>query len=162
MILLSALAAAIAPPASPVLSPDPVRCDDRPVVMMVEGTTRDAKRLAAYAAAIRASGLYQRLGGYYLVNPRPVAVFEGLSPPERSLIAVRFPCFAHARAFWNAKQYREMIVPLRSNPAAGDFTVTVHMELPVPDYMEGRVGRDDFVPGSSSMDGVAQIERGVK
>jgi uncharacterized protein (DUF1330 family) len=162
MMSLLPLAAAIVAPATPLPPPDPVNCDNRPVLMIVEGVTRNAKRLAAYAAAIRASGLYQKLGGYYLINPRPVGVFEGVSPPERSMIAVRFPCFAHARAFWNSKQYREIIVPLRSNPAAGDFTVTVHLELPVPDYMEGRVGRDDFVPGSSSMVGVAQIERRAK
>ena len=151
MIVLFALAA-VAAPATAVAAPDPVKCDNRPVVMMVEGTTKDAKRLGVYAAAIRASGLYQKLGGYYLVNPRPVAVFEGVSPPERSVIAVRFPCFAHARAFWNSREYREKIVPLRSNPAAGDFVVTVHMALPVPDY----------VAGPSSMDGIAQINDAAK
>jgi uncharacterized protein (DUF1330 family) len=151
MIALFALAA-VAAPAAPMAAPDPVKCDNRPVVMMVEGMTKDAKRLDVYAAAIRASGLYQKLGGYYLVNPRPVAVFEGVSPPERSVIAVRFPCFAHARAFWNSKEYREKIVPLRSNPAAGDFVVTVHMALPVPDY----------AAGPSSMDGIAQIAEGAK
>jgi uncharacterized protein (DUF1330 family) len=151
MIALFAFAA-VAAPTAPVAAPDPVKCDNRPVVMMVEGATKDAKRLAVYAAAIRASGLYQKLGGYYLVNPRPVAVFEGVSPPERSIIAVHFPCFAHARAFWNSKEYREKIVPLRSNPAAGDFIVTVHMVLPVPDY----------AAGPSSTDGIAQIETGAK
>ncbi len=151
MIALFALAV-ITAPATAVLAPDPVKCDNRPVVMMVEGRTRDAKRLAVYAAAIRASGLYQKLGGYYLFNPRPVAVFEGVSPPERSVIAVRFPCFAHARAFWNSKEYREKIVPLRSNPAAGDFVVTVHMALPVPDYATGQ----------SSMDGIAQVGEGAR
>jgi uncharacterized protein (DUF1330 family) len=151
VIALVALAT-VAAPAAPLPPPDPVKCDNRPVIMMVEGTTKDAKRLATYAAAIRASGLYQKLGGYYLVNPRPVAVFEGVSPPERSVIAVHFPCFAHARAFWNSKAYREKIVPLRSNPSAGDFIVTVHMELPVPDY----------AAAPSSMDGIAQIEKGAK
>lgn len=144
--------ATVAAPATPVTAPDPTKCDNRPVVMMVEGRTRDAKRLGVYAAAIRASGLYQKLGGYYLVNPRAVAVFEGVSPPERSIIAVRFPCFAHARAFWNSKEYREKIVPLRSNPSAGDFVVTVHMALPVPDY----------AAGPSSMDGIPQIGDGAK
>ena len=151
MIPLFALAV-VAAPALPVSPPDPVKCDNRPVVMMVEGTTKDATRLGVYAAAIRASGLYEKLGGYYLVNPRPVALFEGVSPPERSVIAVRFPCFAHARAFWNSREYQEKIVPLRSNPAAGNFIVTVHMALPVPDY----------AAGPSSMDGIAQIEKGAK
>lgn len=151
MITLLALASVTAP-ASPLPPPDPDKCDNRPVVMIVEGRTRDAKRLGIYAAAIRASGLYQKLGGYYLINPRPVAIFEGASPPERSVIAVRFPCFAHARAFWNSREYREKIVPLRSNPPAGTFTVTVHMELPAPDY----------AAASHSMEGIPQITEGAR
>lgn len=164
MITLLALAAAASVP-SPVATqtpPDPVRCDNRPVVMVVEGHIRDAKRLGAYAAAIRASGLYQKLGGYYVVNPRPVAVFQGAPPPERSILLVRFPCLAHARAFWNSREYRERIMPLRLNPSAGDFTVTVHLELPLPDYMAGRVAAGAFRPDAGSMAGLPQVDEDPK
>ena len=93
----------IASPIVAVAAPDRRQCDDRPVIMVIEGDIKDRERLAAYATAIRASGLYPRLGGYYLINPGPVAVFEGASPPTRSVLAVRFPCFAHARAFWYSR-----------------------------------------------------------
>ena len=149
-------------PVAPLPPPDPVKCDNRPVVMLIEGTIRDSARLAAYADAIRSSGLYQRLGGYYLINPRPVAVFEGEAPPQRSMLAVRFPCFAHARAFWNSKAYREKIIPLRSDPSAGDFTVTVHLELPIPPYMKGRVTTPTFSADAGSMIGIDQIEKGAR
>ena len=165
--LLTVAAAPVAPPIAPSpITPSPIAplpppdekiCDNRPVVMIIEGALKDRNRLAAYAAAIRASGLYPRLAGYYLINPRPVAVFEGASPPDRSVLAVRFPCLAHARTFWNSRQYRETIMPLRQNPPAGDFTVTVHMELPVPDYMAGRVAPGAYSAQSGSMQGIDQI-----
>lgn len=149
-------------PVAKQAAPNPTVCDNRPVVMLVEGTIRDAARLNAYADAIRSSGLYQQLGGYYLVNPRPVAVFEGAAPPERSLLAVRFPCLAHARAFWNSKIYREKIVPLRSNPSAGDFVVTVHLELSIPAYMHDRVVPAAYGAKAGSMTGIEQIGSGVR
>ena len=157
------LLGAAQPVPSPVVAaaqPDPARCDNRPVVMIVEGDIKDAKRLANYAEGIRNSGLYQRLGGYYLVNPRPLATFEGSAPATRSILAVRFPCFAHARAFWNSRLYRETLVPLRSNPSAGDFTVTVHLELAPPPYMNGRVTTGEYRADTVSMTGIDQISQG--
>ena len=162
LVLLGAAPPPMAAPAAPLAPADPVVCDNRPVVMLVEGTIRDSARLAAYADAIRASGLYQQLGGYYLVNPRPVAVFEGEVSPQRSMLAVRFPCLAHARAFWNSKTYRDKVVPLRSNPSAGDFIVTVHLELPVPDYMKGRVSSAAYSAKAGSMAGIEQIVSGAR
>ncbi len=161
LMLLGAAPAPMIPPAASLAPPDPVTCDNRPVVMVIDGKIRDSKRLAIYAEAIRASGLYPQLGGYYLLNPRPVAVFEGMAPPGRSILAVRFPCLAHARAFWNAKIYRDKIVPLRSNPPAGDFIVTVHMELPTPAYMQGRVAAAPY-RDAGSMVGIGQISEGAR
>ena len=158
----SVTSSTIPAPIAPLAPPDPVKCDNRPVIMVVEGTIRDAARLATYAEAIRASGLYPRLGGYYIMNPRPVAVFEGEAPPQRSVLAVRFPCLALARAFWNSKTYREKIIPLRSNPSAGDFTVTVHLELPLPPYMQGRVTPSTFAADAGSMTGIEQVEKGAR
>ncbi len=123
---------------------DPDRCDNKPVIMVVEGRTLDRDRIIAYGKAIRDSGLYAKLGGYYLDSPRPMAVFEGTSPPERSVLLVRFPCYAHARAFWYSAKYQDEIIPLRSNPSAGEFTVTIHAEVPPPDYMAGRIGSDKY------------------
>jgi hypothetical protein len=57
---------------------------------------------------------------------------------------VRFPCLAHARAFWFSRDYQERIWPLRLDPPAGTFTVTVHAELPLPPYMAGRVTAPDY------------------
>ena len=152
----------VPPPTAALSPPDRERCDNRPVVMIVEGHIRDEKRLADYAQGIRASGLYQQLGGYYLISPRPVAVFEGRPPPDRSMLAVRFPCLAHARAFWNSRTYREKLVPLRSNPSAGDFTVTVHLELALPDYMKGRVAQATYGARAGSMAGIAQVTEDVR
>lgn len=162
MIELLALAAAVPSPVSAQMPPDPVKCDNRPVMMVVDGRIKDAKRLGVYAAAIRASGLYQKLGGYYIANPRALATFEGAPPPDRSILLVRFPCLAHARSFWNSREYREKILPLRLNPAAGDFIVTVHMELPLPDYMINRVGDGRFDPNAGSMKDIPQVDKDVK
>ena len=165
MILLPMLLGAAPQVPSPTAAlppPDPKRCDNRPVVMIVEGQIRDAKRLADYAQAIRESGLYQQLGGYYLVAPRPVAVFEGSPPADRSMLAVRFPCLAYARAFWNSHTYRDELLPLRSNPSAGDFTVTVHLELALPDYMKGRVAEPTYGAHAGSMAGIAQVTENAR
>lgn len=165
-ILLTLLLLGASPPVpAPTVvlpPPDPIVCDNRPVIMVVEGDITDAKRLAGYAEGIRNSGLYQKLGGYYLVNPRPVATFEGSVPPTRSILAVRFPCLAHARAFWNSRTYREKLIPLRTDPSAGDFTVTVHLELPLPDYMKGRVAPASFARNAGSMAGIDQVSEGAR
>jgi uncharacterized protein (DUF1330 family) len=134
------------PGAAPIAQPlDPDHCDNKPVIMVVEGRTIDRDRLIAYGQAIRESGLYAKLGGYYLNSPRPIAVLEGTSPPERSVLMVRFPCYAHARTFWYSAKYQDEIIPLRSNPLAGTFTVTIHAEVPPPAYMADRIGSDNYL-----------------
>jgi uncharacterized protein (DUF1330 family) len=124
---------------------DPKVCDHKPVIMVVSGLIHDRQRLASYAKAIRESGLYPKLGGYYMNNPRPVATFEGTPPANQSILMVRFPCLAHARAFWYSELYQKKIIPERVNPSAGDFTVTVYAENALPDYMKGRVAPGDFI-----------------
>jgi len=136
MTLLLLLASqAVAPPARP---PEP--CAGLPVVMIVTGPTHDAARMRAYGEAIGRSGLYQRLGGYYLIKPRPVAVFEGSPPANLTTLAVRFPCLANARAFWNSDTYQRELKPLRLNPSAGDYLVTVYEEAALRPDMVGKVG----------------------
>lgn len=142
-----------AQPAPPIAAPtasipalDPKVCDGKPVIMVVRGMLKDRARLAEYAAAIRASGLYPILGGYYLNVPRAVAVFEGTPDPNDSIIMARFPCLAHARAFWYSIAYQETVKPKRLNPSAGDFLVTVYPELPIPEHMAGRVQPPVYTP----------------
>ena len=130
-MLFALLALAADPPAPPC---------DKPVYMVVAGPTHDRARMQAYAKAIFDSGLYQKLGGYYINAPVPLATFEGEVPPNQATLIVRFPCLANARAFWFSKEYQEKIKPLRLNPSAGDYTVTVYAEIPVRPDMAGKVG----------------------
>ena len=115
------------------------RTCDAPVIMVVSGTTLDGKRMGAYGAKIAETGVYAEVGGYYLNAPRPVAVFEGDIDPRHATLMVRFPCLENARRFWNSKVYQETIKPLRLNPSAGDYTVTVYREADLPAYMQGKV-----------------------
>lgn len=115
------------------------RACDAPVIMVVSGLTLDAKRMGAYGAKIAETGIYAEVGGYYLNTPRPVAVFEGEVDPRHATLMVRFPCLENARRFWNSKTYQETIKPLRLNPPAGDYAVTVYPETDLPAYMQGKV-----------------------
>lgn len=133
MILLT-LAAAIAAPT----------CDNQPVLMVVAGPTHDRARMQAYAKAIADSGLYQKLGGYYVNIPRPLATFNDPAPAGYTTLIVRFPCLANARAFWYSKEYQEKIKPLRLNPSAGDYIVTVYAEAPVRPDIAGKVGHNGY------------------
>ncbi|WP_432201112.1 DUF1330 domain-containing protein [Erythrobacter sp. W53] len=124
--------------------PPPSSTCDKPVYMVVEGLTLDRDRMIAYARAIAASEIYEKLGGYYVTMPRPVAVFEGDVPPNYVNLTVRFPCLENAKAFWNSDVYQNEILPLRQNPSAGDYTVTVYAEAPLRSDMVGKVGDNRF------------------
>ena len=95
--------------------------------------------------AIADSGLYRALGGYYVNVPRPLATFEGTPPPGYTVLLVRFPCLANAQAFWNSRVYQEEIKPLRLDPSAGDYIVTVYAEAPVRPDMADAVGNNAYV-----------------
>lgn len=129
---------------------------DSPVLMVVAGPTHDRARMLAYGKAIADSGLYRQLGGYYVNLPQPLATFEGAPPQGYTTLIVRFPCLANARAFWNSKVYQEQIKPLRLNPSAGDYIVTVYPEAPMREDMVGKVG-DDAYSAEFSADGVMQV-----
>jgi uncharacterized protein (DUF1330 family) len=126
-------------------------CDNKPVLMVVSGTTHDPARMQAYARKIAESGLYQRLGGYYLNSPRPLATFEGSPPSGYTSLIVRFPCLANAQAFWNSREYQENIRPLRLNPSAGDYIVAIYPEAQVRADMKDKVGDNGY---RSSFDAV--------
>ncbi len=158
--MIRALAFAALCLAAPAAAAAPVEaCDARPVYMVVAGPTHDRARMMAYAKAITDSGLYARLGGYYVNVPRPVAVFEGTPPANWSTLIVRFPCLANARAFWNSKVYQQAIKPLRLNPSAGDYSVTVYPEAALPAHMAGKVERGDYTAPFSAA-GIEQLSPG--
>lgn len=119
-------------------------CTD-PVYMVVAGPTHDRARMMAYGQAIADSQIYDRLGGYYINAPRAVATFEGDTPPGYATLIVRFPCLANAEAFWNSDVYQNEILPLRQNPSAGDYFVTVYPEIPLRPEMVGKVGEADYL-----------------
>jgi uncharacterized protein (DUF1330 family) len=146
MSLLLFVAAAASQPAPEV-------CDNKPVYMVVAGPTKDRARMQSYAKAIADSGLYQKLGGYYINSPRVLATFEGDAPQGYTTLIVRFPCFAHAKAFWYSKEYQDKIRPLRLDPSAGDYIVTVYPEIPLREDMQGKVGDNDY-SGEYSAEGI--------
>jgi uncharacterized protein (DUF1330 family) len=127
-------------------------CEGPPVIMMIRGEIEDRAQLRRYAVALQESGLYPRLSGYYLVAPAPVAVFEGEVPAEESVLLVRFPCLAHARAFWYSRAYQDKVRRARLAPSAGRFTVTVHQEIPLAPHMEGRVADPRFADSLPRVD----------
>jgi uncharacterized protein (DUF1330 family) len=133
-------------------------CEGPPVIMVVSGPTHDAERMRAYGRAIFESGLYRRLGGYYLNVPRPVAVFEGEPAANHTTLLVRFPCLANARAFWNSRDYQDRIRAMRLNPSAGDYLVSVYNETAVPEWMREAVTPSTY-RRSFSAEGIAQAER---
>lgn len=155
--MMRALAIAMLMSALPAVAQEPAAaCDAKPVYMVVAGPTHDRARMQAYAKAIADSGLYARLGGYYVNAPRPVAVFEGTPPPNWSTLIVRFPCLANARAFWNSKIYQEAIRPLRLDPSAGDYMVTVYPEVALPPHMAGKVASGAYT-GTFEAAGIEQL-----
>ena len=115
-------------------------CNSEAVIMVVAGETLDRQRMGEYAAALAESGLYPKAQGYYLNAPRPVAVFEGDVPENYATLMVRFPSLEVAQTFWNSDAYQNDIRPIRLNPSAGHYTVTVYREADLPDYMRGKVG----------------------
>jgi uncharacterized protein (DUF1330 family) len=148
LLLLAAAAAA----------PAPEVCDNKPVYMIVSGITHDRARMQAYAQAIADSKLYQKLGGYYINSPLPVAAFEGEPPKGFATLIVRFPCLANAKAFWNSKIYQEKIKPLRLNPSAGDYSVRVYPEIPARADMAGKVGDNGYKAEFGSI-GIEQVQK---
>jgi uncharacterized protein (DUF1330 family) len=117
---------------------------DKPVYMVVAGPTHDRVRMQVYAKAIADSELYQKLGGYYVNAPVPLATFEGEPAKGYATLIVRFPCLANAKAFWNSKVYQQTIKPLRLNPSAGDYLVTVYPEISPRADMAGKVGDNGY------------------
>jgi uncharacterized protein (DUF1330 family) len=111
---------------------------DKPVFMVVQSDIADRAKLAAYGQALRDSGLYSDHVGYYAASGRPVEVFEGAYPENRTLIIAKFPCLANARAFWDSERYAK-IKTMREG--AGTFSVAVYDEKEAPDYVKRPVAK---------------------
>lgn len=138
-MILATLALALQGP-PPAGEPSVQPTCEKPVLMVVTGTTHDRARMLAYARAIAASELYQQLGGYYVNIPAPVANFEGHAEPGHTTLIVRFPCLENARAFWYSRTYQQHIRPLRLDPSAGDYIVRVYPEAALREDLVGKVG----------------------
>ena len=121
-------------------------CDDtKPVIMLVAGRTLDAGRMRDYAIALQQSDLYPNARGYYLNNPRPVRILEGEPDVNDVALMVRFPSECSAVNFWYDDFYQSEIKPLRLNPSAGDYVVTLYDEASLPPYMAGKVGDASYL-----------------
>jgi uncharacterized protein (DUF1330 family) len=159
LLLLAAQADPAVTPSKPLeapraAAPSASTCD-QPVIMVVSGPTHDRARMLAYGKAIADSGLYRQLGGYYVNLAYPQEVFEGAAPQGYVNLIVRFPCLANARAFWNSRTYQEQIRPLRLDPPAGDYIVTVYPEAPLREDLIGKVG-DNSYSAEFPAEGIAQ------
>jgi hypothetical protein len=63
---------------------------------------------------------------------------------------------ANAKAFWYSKVYQEKIKPLRLNPSAGNYLVTVYPEIPLRSDLAGKVG-DNSYQVTFNADGIEQF-----
>lgn len=127
---------------------------DQPVLMVVSGTTTDAAQMRRYGEALMASGIYSKTSGYYLHVGQPIDVFEGEYPTNGFTVIARFPCHAHARAFWYSEIYQK-IIPLREGGA--NVLVRVYSELDPPTYMLDRLmgGKFGNIP---SIEDIEQLD----
>ena len=120
-------------------------CDsEKPVIMLVAGRTLDAQRMRDYAIALGSSDLYPNARGYYLNIPRPVRILEGEPDADDVALMVRFPSECSAVNFWYDDFYQTEIKPIRLNPSAGDYVVTLYNEADLPPYMADKVGNNAY------------------
>lgn len=121
-------------------------CDgETPVIMVVAGRTLDRAQMGKYAQALAQSGLYPKARGYYLNNPRPIRHLEGNPHADDVALMVRFPSECAALTFWNSDEYQNNVKPLRLNPRAGDYIVTLYSETALPSYMDGVVADNPYI-----------------
>jgi len=121
-------------------------CDNHtPVIMVVAGRTLDRAQMGKYAQALAQSGLYPKARGYYLNNPRPIRHLEGNPHADDVALMVRFPSECAALTFWNSDEYQNNVKPLRLNPRAGDYIVTLYAETEVPSYMAGLLADNAYI-----------------
>lgn len=94
---------------------------DRPAYLLVTARVTDPVKMAAYARALAASGLYPRHGGRYLFVGKAAIPLEDW--PGDSVVCAIFPSRAAAQAFWDDSEYQMAVKPLRAG--AGEFHVAI-------------------------------------
>ena len=121
-------------------------CDsEQPVIMLVAGRTLDAERMRDYGIALGSSDLYPNARGYYLNSPRPIRVLEGAPHADDVALMVRFPSECSAVSFCYDDFYQSEIKPMRLDPSAGDYVVTLYSEADLPAYMAGKIGDNAYL-----------------
>jgi uncharacterized protein (DUF1330 family) len=95
---------------------------EKPAYLLVTARVTDGVRMAAYAKALAASGLYARHGGHYLFLGKPAVQLEDWQEGT-SIVCAHFPSRAAAEAFWRDAQYQDDVKPLRAG--AGEFHVAI-------------------------------------
>ena len=72
-------------------------------------------------------------------------ILEGEPNADDVALMVRFPSECSAVNFWYDDFYQNEIKPLRLNPSAGDYVVTLYNEADLPPYMAGKVGDGSYL-----------------
>ena len=102
-------------------------CGKDPVVMVMDGVTRDRSRMTLYCDALKPSGLHEQGGSYYLNDPRALRVLEGDRTKDPVTLLIKFPSACAAIRFRKSPVYQQKIMPLRRD--AGDFTIELYRLL---------------------------------
>ncbi len=93
-----------------------------PAFLLITARVGDQAKLAAYNAALAASGLYAAHGGEPVFGGQPVNRVEGW-PDGVGAVCVRFPSRTAAESFWFSAKYQDEIKPLRRG--AGTFQAAI-------------------------------------
>lgn len=94
----------------------------KPVYLLLTARITDARKMAAFAKALDASGLYSAHGGVALIDGQPVNRLEGW-PDGVGAVLVRFPSRTAAESFWFSAAYQNDLKPLRRG--AGTVQVAI-------------------------------------
>lgn len=85
---------------------------DTPAFVLLTARVTDARKMAAYAKALDASGLVAAHGGERVFDGAPANRVEGW-PDGVGATLLRFPSRTAAESFWFAAAYQDEIKPLR-------------------------------------------------
>jgi len=97
--------------------------ESKPALMIVEGDNEKPEQYERYTKALLASGIYEKLGAYYVT-------VGGEWAEQKFMAVVRFPCLARAQQFWYSDTYKAL-KPLRAG--AGDVRSLLFEEFAVPE-----------------------------
>ena len=93
-----------------------------PAFLLITARIGDQAKLAAYDAALSASGLYAAHGGQIVFGGQPANRVEGW-PDGVGAVCVRFSSRTAAESFWFSAKYQHDIKPLRRG--AGTFQAAI-------------------------------------